>query len=504
VKILLPVQLKRTTARILSIQPASGKKYKKRHLQEHSASWAETNNPTSSDHASREQHFNHDFSKVPSGNAFPKGVQPKLVVGQPDDLYEKEADDIADRIMHMAEPGVSSAGNVENLSEITGKKSPLPTIQSQFREEMVLRSAPEKDGEVTPQFDTGLESLMSGGQPLSRSIRAFFEPRFGYDFSRVRVHSDARGAESARAVNARAYTVGNRIVFGPGEYAPATPIGQRLIAHELVHVVQQTTAPAVPFHLQRAPDKKQKRQDVVLLGEDMKNGEELARLLSPTGRIFPVKNLGEAAAVLAKIDFPVGTLYFVAHSAPNGAVQFGSKEGVIEPADIASKLKSQVSADNAPEAVDFRGCSVGTSPKAMNQIRAALGAKSVVAGTCFTIIDRSTPILIGDKDPKQPITRKSDVTDRNRKTFENLREKTAKKFGEKKKCILNPSEDGFFAAGGQFVLLWFNPDETTDWIPGKSVCYNEIALETVDPDKALSESQHCRLIRVETKSVSKD
>jgi hypothetical protein len=260
----------------------------------------------------------------------------------------------------------------------------------------------------------------------------------------------------------------------------------------------------VPFHLQRAPDKKQKRQDVVLLGEEMTNGEELARLLSPSGRIFPVKNVAEAAAVLAKIDFPIGTLYFVAHSAPNGAVQFGSKEGVIDPSDIASKLKSKVSADNAPEAVDFRGCSVGTSPKAMNQVSAALGAKSVVAGTCFTIIDRSTPILIGTKDPKQPITKKSDVTDRNRSTFERLRKGTAEKFGEKKKCILNPSEDGFFAAGGQFVLLWFNPDETTDWIPGKSVCYNEIAPETVDPDKALSENQHCRLIRVETKSKSKD
>jgi hypothetical protein len=139
----------------------------------------------------------------------------------------------------------------------------------------------------------------------------------------------------------------------------------------------------------------------------------------------------------------------------------------------------------------------------MNQISEALGAKSVIAGTCFSIIDRSTPILIGDKDPK-PIIKKSDVTPKNRKTFEKLLKKTADQFGEKKKCILNRSEDGFFAAGGQFVLLWFNPSETMEWIPGKSICYNEIVPETVDPNKALSESQHCRLIKVETKSKSKD
>jgi hypothetical protein len=65
------------------------------------------------------------------------------------------------------------------------------------------------------------------------------EPRFGHDFSRVRVHDDARAAESARAVNALAYTVGSDVVFGPNQYSPGTPEGRRLLAHELTHVLQQ-------------------------------------------------------------------------------------------------------------------------------------------------------------------------------------------------------------------------------------------------------------------------
>jgi hypothetical protein len=77
------------------------------------------------------------------------------------------------------------------------------------------------------------------GQSLDPATRAFVEPRFGHDFSRVRVHSDGRAAASARTVNALAYTVGENIVFGAGKYAPTTVIGRQLLAHELVHVVQQ-------------------------------------------------------------------------------------------------------------------------------------------------------------------------------------------------------------------------------------------------------------------------
>lgn len=92
---------------------------------------------------------------------------------------------------------------------------------------------------VPPIID---EVLRSPGQPLDDVTRAFMEPRFGHDFSRVRVHTDAKAAESARAVNALAYTVGQDVVFGMGQYVPGTGMGQRLLAHELTHVVQQGNA----------------------------------------------------------------------------------------------------------------------------------------------------------------------------------------------------------------------------------------------------------------------
>ncbi len=89
------------------------------------------------------------------------------------------------------------------------------------------------------------EVLRSHGQPLDRATLAFMEPRFGQDFSQVRVHTDAKAADSAHAVNALAYTVGPNLVFGTGQYAPQTSAGQRLMAHELAHIVQQhTCAPA--------------------------------------------------------------------------------------------------------------------------------------------------------------------------------------------------------------------------------------------------------------------
>lgn len=104
------------------------------------------------------------------------------------------------------------------------------------RQETTGASAP---GVVPPVVG---EVLRSPGQTLNSAAREFFEERLGHDFSGVRVHTDVKAAESARAVGALAYTVGRDVVFGTGQYAPATSGGRRLIAHELTHVVQQRNA----------------------------------------------------------------------------------------------------------------------------------------------------------------------------------------------------------------------------------------------------------------------
>ncbi|MGH9764799.1 MAG: DUF4157 domain-containing protein, partial [Blastocatellia bacterium] len=106
--------------------------------------------------------------------------------------------------------------------------------------------------------------MRSPGRALDQPTRAFFEPRFGHDFSRVRVHSDARAAESASAVNALAYTVGSNIVFAEQQFAAGSERGRRLLAHELAHVVQQSgdrgtgsgtlSVEKANSHLERAAD----------------------------------------------------------------------------------------------------------------------------------------------------------------------------------------------------------------------------------------------------------
>ena len=126
-----------------------------------------------------------------------------------------------------------------NLSVRSSNKPKLDTNEEE--EETVQR---KKDAGPAPHRGLGVESLVSGlrsaGQPLPQSLRDFFEPRFGYDFSRVRIHSDACAAESARKLHAKAFTVGRDVVFGEGQYAIEKREGRHLLAHELTHVVQQT------------------------------------------------------------------------------------------------------------------------------------------------------------------------------------------------------------------------------------------------------------------------
>jgi hypothetical protein len=96
--------------------------------------------------------------------------------------------------------------------------------------------------------------LRSPGQPLDPATRRFMEPPLGHDFSRVRTHSDARSAMAAGALDAAAFTVGNDVVFGEGLFAPATPGGPRLLAHELAHVVQQDGPAVTGGRLTLAPE----------------------------------------------------------------------------------------------------------------------------------------------------------------------------------------------------------------------------------------------------------
>jgi len=118
-----------------------------------------------------------------------------------------------------------------------GTPGPTGECEECRKNRMTLkRRAATQSSEVPPIVH---DVLRSPGQPLDTAMRGFMEARFGHDFSRVQVHTDPRAAESARAVNAAAYTVDHDIVFGAGQYQPSTSAGKLLLAHELTHVVQQ-------------------------------------------------------------------------------------------------------------------------------------------------------------------------------------------------------------------------------------------------------------------------
>ncbi len=172
-------------------------------------------------------------------------VQTKLAINQPGDVFELEADRVADAVMRMADPAAAeqrvtrlhSAAGLQRCS--CGKSAGSSQCEECKTEAIRLQRSSEamSAGGAAPPIVH--EALSSSGRPLDAATRSFMEPRFGHDFSDVRVHTDARATESARAIDALAYTVGNRIVFGEGSYTPTSEAGQRILAHELTHVIQQ-------------------------------------------------------------------------------------------------------------------------------------------------------------------------------------------------------------------------------------------------------------------------
>ncbi len=122
--------------------------------------------------------------------------------------------------------GQHTGGGGEQCEEC--KKKPM-SLQRQF------------DGSSGPVVAPLMvhDALRSPGEPLDAETRAFMESRFGYDFSRVRVHTDSKAAASARSIRSRAYTVGRNVVFADGQYHPEEREGRHLLAHELAHVLQQ-------------------------------------------------------------------------------------------------------------------------------------------------------------------------------------------------------------------------------------------------------------------------
>lgn len=192
--------------------------------------------------------FGQDSSRISMHPPAAGAIQTKLALNQPGDIYEQEADRVSEQVMNMSAPqlqrtypcgGECPKGQTEQPSR---KDERLPT--------KLIGSSGLRETAVPPIVH---EVLHSPGQPLDPAVRVFMEPRFGHDFSKLRVHLDAKAAESAQALGAAAYTAGNDIVFRAGEFNPQTSDGRRLIAHELAHVVQEGKGSRNVQHIRRQP-----------------------------------------------------------------------------------------------------------------------------------------------------------------------------------------------------------------------------------------------------------
>lgn len=175
-------------------------------------------------------------------------IQPKLKVSTPDDPLEREADAAAEQVMRMPNPPVPT------FSAAPPGQAQRQCAACAEEEEAVQRKAKDGSADAAPPLSGNPLHGLGGGRPLDGTSRAFFEPRFGTDFSAVRIHTDENAATSAQAIQAKAYTYGRDIVFGSGAYTPERPEGQRLLAHELAHVVQQSDSPTTAtMSLSRRP-----------------------------------------------------------------------------------------------------------------------------------------------------------------------------------------------------------------------------------------------------------
>jgi hypothetical protein len=231
------------------------------------------------------------LQRVAGNRAVSRLIQTKLTVGPVGDRYEQEADRVAQQVVSSQQPAVSGQRGIQRQEKelqakpLAASITPLlqrqeeeelqmnpllqrqeeeeelqmqpllqrqeeeeeelqmqPNLQRQEEEEEEIQMKPRADGDfqASSDLEQRLASQKGGGSPLPDETRAFMEPRFGADFGGVRVHTSGEAVQLAQDLKAQAFTHGQDVYFGAGKYAPNTDAGQRLLAHELTHTIQQT------------------------------------------------------------------------------------------------------------------------------------------------------------------------------------------------------------------------------------------------------------------------
>jgi len=210
-------------------------------------------------------------SVAPTTLNHPAGIQASLKVGAPDDRFEREADEMAEKVQRMPQkqwalPNNLGAGQADTVQR---QEEDDPDIQGKIVQRApALQRAENGSLTASPQFSSQLQTA-SAGTPLPDATRQHMEGAFNADFSSVRIHADTEASQLSSDIGARAFTHKNDIYFNSGEYNPSSSEGQFLLAHELTHTVQQGSSPAV----QREPEAEAPQE--TSFWDSFKNGAEI-------------------------------------------------------------------------------------------------------------------------------------------------------------------------------------------------------------------------------------
>lgn len=192
-------------------------------------------------------------SVAPTHTASP--VQAKLTIGQPNDKYEQEADQVAAQaVQQIHNPQAQREEDIQRTvapeEEEEIKRMPAPeeeeeikrTLLSPIRRMPIQRQGSIPTGPTSDEFEKNLSQSRSGGRSLDPQIQTKMESAIGANFSGIRIHTDTQADQLSRSIQAKAFTTGRDVFFKQGEYNPNSRSGQELLAHELTHTVQQGTA----------------------------------------------------------------------------------------------------------------------------------------------------------------------------------------------------------------------------------------------------------------------
>lgn len=191
-------------------------------------------------------------------------IQTNLKIGRPGDKYEQEADAVAERVMMMSESDTMQMQPIEEEEEVMQPKLRMQPVEEE--EELIQTMSENGGGVASPDLVHQLNSSKGSGRPLSSETNQFMSNAFGADFSNVNIHADSNAVQMNQQLGAKAFTHGSDIYFNKDEYNPGSNNGRKLLAHELTHVVQQSSeslASKEQSDKSILPVRLQKKEDII-------------------------------------------------------------------------------------------------------------------------------------------------------------------------------------------------------------------------------------------------